>query len=123
MKRWMAPAAIAGVLSFAFFVTWRCPIAAVTGHPCPGCGLTRAARLVLAGDFAAATAAHPLVWLVGPVVAGFLVVEIVGYARTKAWGASMRVRGAMAVMVGTAVLMFAVWVARFFGALGGPVAV
>jgi hypothetical protein len=104
-------------------VRWRCPIAAVAHTPCPTCGMTRAFTLALHGDFAAATAMHPLVWIVVPLVAALLAVEAIGYARTGAWGASARIRGSTAALVAVAVLIFAVWIARFCGALGGPVAV
>ena len=100
---------------------WRCPVLLAFGVPCPTCGVTRATRLALHGDFAGATHLHPLVWLAVPVAAAFLGVELVGYARTGAFGASRRVRGSSVVMVGTAALLFALWIARFFGAFGGPV--
>jgi hypothetical protein len=37
-----------------------CLLARFAGLPCPGCGATRAARALLAGDFAAAWSTHPL---------------------------------------------------------------
>lgn len=37
-----------------------CPLRAVTGVPCPGCGLTRAWLAALRLDFPAAFQAHPL---------------------------------------------------------------
>lgn len=123
MKGWTARLLVLAVLAFAFFVTWRCPLAAVAHVPCPGCGLTRAARLVAHGDFAAATAMHPLVWLVAPLVLGFAAIEVMGYAKTRRWGASKRVPHGTALLVVTALLLFAVWIARFFGAFGGPVPV
>lgn len=120
MKRWIAPAAIAGVIAFAYFVTWPCPVRFILGVPCPACGITRAARLVVKGDFTEATHIHPLVWLVVPVVAAFAIVEVVGLARTGEWGASRKVKGSKVVMIATAAIMFVVWVARFYGAFGGP---
>ena len=120
MKRWLAPAAIAGVLAFAYFVSWPCPVRLVFGVPCPACGITRATHLATKGELAAATAMHPLVWLVVPVVAAFVVAEITGFVKTQEWGGSKRLPGAKVLMVGTAVVMFVVWVARFFGACGGP---
>lgn len=50
----------------AFLPTVPCPIHAVTGYWCPGCGLTRAAQLVLTGHPVRAFGLNPL-W---PVVAG-----------------------------------------------------
>ena len=120
-KRAFVPVLIAATLAIVMLGGWRCPVLLVLGIPCPTCGMTRAARLALHGDLAGATHLHPLVWLAVPVVAAFLTVEMIGYARTGAFGASRRVRGSNAVMVGTAALLFALWIARFFGDFGGPV--
>jgi hypothetical protein len=40
-----------------------CPIRAVTGHRCPGCGMTRACLLLSHGHAVRATMLHPAVWL------------------------------------------------------------
>jgi hypothetical protein len=122
-KRWIAPAllGLAALLVVVSPVGWPCPVRLVFGVPCPTCGITRATRLVVHGELGAATRMHPLVWLAVPVVAAFLVVEALGYVRTGAWGASERVRGSGVVMLVTAGLLFALWVARFLGAFGGPV--
>ncbi len=112
---------VAGVAFLIVSFGYACPIHLVTGHPCPTCGITRATRLVLRGDFGMATRTHPLVWIAVPVVVLFLGVEIVGYARTGAWGSSRSMRGANVLMVGTASLLFALWIARFVGWFGGPV--
>ena len=102
-------------------VGWRCPVLLVAGVPCPTCGMTRAVRLALHGDLAGATRLHPLMWLAVPVVMLFVGVEIAGYARTGAWGASRRMRFSNVLMIGTAALLFALWIARFAGMFGGPV--
>jgi hypothetical protein len=122
-KRWIVPAllGLAALLVVVSPVGWPCPVRLVFGVPCPTCGITRATRLALHGELGAATRMHPLVWLAVPVVAAFLLVEVIGYVRTGDWGASGRVRGSEAVMLVTASLLFALWVARFFGAFGGPV--
>ena len=117
---WLLPtAAAAGALLLV--VGWPCPIRALVGHPCPACGLTRALRLALTGDFGGATRIHPLVWIVVPFVCAWLAIEVVGYVRNGAWGASARVPHGTKALVAFATLMFAVWIARFAGALGGPV--
>jgi hypothetical protein len=110
-------AAAAGVL---LVVGWHCPIRALVGAPCPTCGMTRALRHALHGDFAGATRWHPLVWIVVPFVAAWLAIELVGFVRTGAWGASARIPHATRALVVVATLIFAVWIARFFGAFGGP---
>jgi hypothetical protein len=121
-----ARAALAAVIAFVavlaiLAVGWRCPVLLVAGVPCPTCGMTRAVRLALHGDLAGATRLHPLMWIAVPVVMLFLGVEIVGYARTGAWGSSRRMRFSNALMIGTAALLFALWIARFAGMFGGPV--
>ncbi len=83
--------------------------------------MTRSLRLALRGDFAGATRMHPLVWIVVPFVTAWLAIEIVGYVRTGAWGASARVKHGTKALVGVSALVFAVWIARFCGAFGGPV--
>lgn len=41
-----------------------CQVKALFGVPCPTCGMTRAIRLALGGNFGAAFRMHPLFWLV-----------------------------------------------------------
>jgi hypothetical protein len=119
-RTWPALVAVGGVLVLLSFGS-ACPIQLAFGIPCPTCGITRATRLALHGDLAAATHMHPLVWLAVPVVVLLASLELIGYARHGRWGSSRRVRGADALMVGTASLLFALWLARFAGFFGGPV--
>ena len=42
---------------------YRCPFKAVTGIPCPGCGMTRAVLSACRGDFSGAFHYHPQ-WIV-----------------------------------------------------------
>lgn len=57
-------AVIAGVgvlhlgLSLAGVQAWSCPIRALTGMPCPGCGLTTGTIQLLRGDIAASLQTH-----------------------------------------------------------------
>ena len=117
---WLLPIA-AGLGALFIFVGWTCPIRAVVGQPCPTCGMTRALRLAVRGDVAGATRLHPLVWIVVPFVGAWLAIELAGFVRTGAWGASARVRHGTTALVTIASLLFALWIARFCGALGGPV--
>ena len=50
MARWLLPAS--------------CPFYQVLGLPCPGCGMTRAMRFVLTGQFARAYYMNPLVFVI-----------------------------------------------------------
>ncbi|MDB5216292.1 MAG: hypothetical protein JWO86_4219 [Myxococcaceae bacterium] len=102
-------------------IAWKCPVLLVAGVPCPTCGVTRAFLLALHGDVAGAMRMHPLMWLAVPVTLLFFGAELLGYARTRAWGSSRRIPYSNVLMLGTAVLLFALWIARFAGYFGGPV--
>ena len=109
------------------FELWPCPWASLFGIPCPGCGLSRAAALLIHGDLHSALLLHPL----SPVL-----VPLVLAAALRA--AFVHVRGASAVAPPARVglrrwqnwlgcllagLVLALWGARFLGAFGGPVRV
>lgn len=47
-------------LILAFFGFYRCPFRFITGVPCPLCGLTRALRAFLKGEFYEAFQQYPL---------------------------------------------------------------
>jgi uncharacterized protein DUF2752 len=124
--RWAQRAllALAGIV--ALWV-WRCPIAMLTGLPCPGCGLTRAALALVTGDLAGALALHPLspalipfgAWLAGRELA-------CGTGRPEPRGTRSRRGGGRLASVlagGLVGLLLLVWLARFCGAFGGPVQV
>jgi hypothetical protein len=104
-----------------------CPFANLTGHPCPGCGMTRAALALLSGEWSAALRWHPLSPICVPLLAAL---ALEGFIRFVA-GSSLPTRleprrsrvsrdwlwGALAAS------LLGVWAARFLGALGGPVSV
>jgi Protein of unknown function (DUF2752) len=102
-----------------------CPVAIVTRHPCPGCGLTRATLAALAGDFHAAYHLHPLVFLVTPVIVIAFTYNAIEYVRRGQWFASEKLAGRWvnAAWITLGVLVVLLWIARFFGAFGGPVPV
>jgi hypothetical protein len=97
-----------------------CLTAAFTGLPCPGCGLSRAAFALLRGDLPLAFQLNPLAPLVVPLsVVGFGTIALryvwVGRTDYQSW-----VIWVVGLLSGALVL---VWLARFLGAFGGPVAV
>jgi len=103
-----------------------CAFASVFHQPCPGCGSTRAVLALLRGDGADVLRYNPL----GPAMAlllGVLGVQVLasifkhGDVRNVGEGrlGSVVKRGILLVAVLEAVL----WIARFFGAFGGPVPV
>lgn len=113
-------ALLLGLAVLAAFDWLRCPFAALLSLPCPGCGLLRAARRLLAGDLQGALHLHPLSPLLVPLVALSLGWLALGQPRVPR--RSLRVAGA--VLFGLlAVSLVGVWVARFFGVWGGPASV
>ncbi len=124
-KRAVAPLAalVLGVLLVAGAPVWRCPFALASGHPCPTCGVTRAAGALVHGDLAAAWSLQPLAFVVLPWVAALVVVESIGFVRRGELGTFLRHRAARVSGLAIALALFALWIARFFGAWGGPVPV
>jgi uncharacterized protein DUF2752 len=102
-----------------------CPVAFFARIPCPGCGMTRATLRLLHGDWHGALAFHPLVFVALPLALAFGATNAVVYVVRGRWGYVDGLRGrALTWALGALVaLMVGVWVARFFGAFGGPVPV
>lgn len=101
-----------------------CPVALLTGQPCPGCGLTRATFACLRFDFAEAIRIHPLVFFATPLVGYVAVMGAwsflkIGKARYSKPISRWFVPPLLVLFFAT----FGLWVARFFGAFGGPVPV
>lgn len=105
-----------------------CPFAAVTGWPCPGCGMTRACLALLQGQWDAAVHFHPLSPVVLPVL-GLLALQAVIQNLSESpklqWSAVQRyVRlDEQWVWWGLTAALLGVWVVRMAGGLGGPVPV
>jgi hypothetical protein len=102
-----------------------CPFAILTHHPCPGCGLTRATLSLARGHLGEALRFHPLSPVLAPLVLGALGFNAVIYVRQGRWSAAEGIQNRWLTRLGLALfaVMIAVWIARFFGAFGGPVAV
>lgn len=116
-----------GSLAFIVFLwvgAWRCPSAALFHSPCPGCGSTRAVRALFHADWHGVLL-NPLAPLVSAAM-GVLIVRAIwleyvdGHTKRldEAWGAL-----ATRAMLVFAVCELVIWVARWFGFLGGPVPV
>lgn len=63
-------------LNLAGLPGWTCPILAVTGLRCPGCGLTAATMQLLRGDFHASFQTHAFapIFLIAMLVMGINIV-------------------------------------------------
>jgi hypothetical protein len=106
----------AAVLLFVPAIPSLCPIRWVVGQPCPSCGLTRATRLAIDGDWMGAFHMHPL-WPVALAFVAFAVAVELMQARGGR-PALLRWRARFGIVLVIALLT--VWVARFFGLFGGP---
>lgn len=102
-----------------------CMFARITHHPCPGCGLTRATLALLHGHVLEALQFHPLSLLISPLVILFVAYKSWLYVVKGRWWETNQRRGQWGTRASTALvfLTIAVWIARFFGFLGGPVPV
>jgi uncharacterized protein DUF2752 len=106
-----------------------CPLANLTGWPCPGCGITRALLALLHGNLGQALAIQPLSPLIGLLLAVYLGGGWLGYVRTgeptPPWTYShprvQRVLACAAAVTSAALVLL--WLARFAGLCGGPVPV
>ncbi len=59
-------ALLAAALIAALYSRIGCPLRYLTGIPCPGCGMTRAALALLRLDFADAFSWHPMIFAIVP---------------------------------------------------------
>ena len=102
-----------------------CPFAIITRHFCPGCGLTRATFALAHGHLGDALRFHPLSVVVSPLVIAALSFNAISYIRNGRWAATEAARGRVVTGISLALgaAMIAIWIARFFGAFGGPVPV
>lgn len=101
-----------------------CPVALLSGTPCPGCGLTRASLAALRGDFAGAFALHPLAFVIAPLMALTAVLAAHAYVVRGRMQFSRRVHRYLVPPLFVAYLLAVVlWVLRYQGYFGGPVPV
>jgi hypothetical protein len=102
-----------------------CPFALVTRVPCPACGLGRATLALASGDLGEALHAHPLAPIVSPIVVVAVITGALGYVRRGAFGGvdAVRTRAVSGLAWLVIAALLTVWIARFFGLFGGPVAV
>lgn len=68
----------AAAVYWAVNAAFGCPVRALTGIPCPACGLTRASLSFIKGDIAIAFAYHPLfplAWALPVLLALYLILH------------------------------------------------
>jgi hypothetical protein len=103
-----------------------CVFARVLHLPCPACGSTRAVLALVHGDLDAVLRMNPL----GPVAAvllGFFALQALASVLRRgdfqAVGEGRLGAIAKRALAAVVVLEIVLWIARFFGAFGGPVPV
>lgn len=119
----MGGLAVAGLL---YTVGIPCVFAKTFHTPCPGCGSTRSVICVLHGDLAGSMHMNPVA-PVATVLMGALGVQalasLAAHGDLRALGTGRVGYVLKRLLLAAAVAEILVWVARFFGALGGPVSV
>ena len=103
----------------------RCPLAAMFHVPCPTCGATRSTLALVSGDWRGVLL-NPVAPLLVTLFGGFAarLVYVAGRdGNTAAFDAHPAVRAMLKAFVGALLVALGVWIARFFGLLGGPVPV
>ena len=104
----------------------QCSVAAVLHRPCPGCGMTRAATLLLHGRFAESFAMHPLVV---PIIASWAMIALTTTLATLRDGvpwAAWHTRSGRFAAIATVLVYVALavlWALREAGYFGGRVPV
>jgi hypothetical protein len=104
----------------------ECPTARLFHVPCPGCGMTRAFRLLFDAQFSESLAMHPLAFPTALSQAVLAIATIVATLRFGAPWLLVRARWGRAAVLLTAIVMavdIVLWGARALGAFGGPVPV
>jgi hypothetical protein len=104
----------------------RCVFATLLKRPCPGCGMTRAVRLLAAGDVSGSLHMHPLA--VPVLGVGVLFVAATVWS-TFDLGSPVHIHRSrfaqwtVGAMIGVYAVTVLFWIARWLGFFGGPVPV
>lgn len=105
---------------------FRCPFALLMHVPCPGCGSTRAVRAALELHFGEAFHWNPMAPFIAACM-GVVALQALWLILREGSVRDLAVRGAspwaLRLLALSVVLQVPIWALRFFGLLGGPVAV
>ncbi len=109
----LSPAIVVGLLALAHpgdDGPTICPFAIITGVACPGCGMTRAAASMVRGEFGAAGAYHPMVFVLA--VAGLGAWTWYLLRRTGRAG-PLPPRTVNIALIAIGIMLLGVWAVRF----------
>jgi hypothetical protein len=98
---------------------WMCPFKALTGLPCPGCGLGRGVALFLRRQWREALQVHAFapLFLLGLVLLGVVsVLPQAGYRKVLGWMTDFEERTGLVTLILLALILY--WIARL-AILGG----
>jgi hypothetical protein len=126
MLRALGVAAVWGLAAVpSAFGVPQCGFAKVFHAPCPGCGMTRAVRLLLIGNWRGSLHMHPLALPVLLAAGCFALSTVwVTYRRGYPLVHESRLgRGALVALGVVYVASIALWGLRWLGCFGGPVPV
>lgn len=100
LSLWLVYTRLFAGLQTVHLVLPACPFYALTGHPCPFCGGTRAYAAMWRGDVVGAARLHPL----GPVffVGTFVAAAVAGWALVRGRRLQVRLPAAVWVLAGLA---------------------
>ncbi len=96
----------------------RCPVASLTGIPCPGCGSTRSVLALAHGDVHGFLRYNPAALLMLGGLLAAAVTSLHPFSRSEKINAA-----AMRLVAAAACIELVIWIARWFGLAGGPVPV
>ncbi|MBW3589575.1 MAG: DUF2752 domain-containing protein [Actinobacteria bacterium] len=86
-------------------VPWICPLRALTGVPCPLCGMTTGTVAFLRGDLSGSLAAAPLSIAVVPATVAGIAIAVWNFIKgSKPRWASSRLRRAVVILLGLALI-------------------
>ena len=126
-KRSLGVAAVWGVAAIPVLRGWqKCAMATLLHVPCPGCGMTRAIRLLEAGRVEASLQMHPMavpVLMAGLLFMAATVGSTLGRGTPFLVHKTLLGRVAIAFALVVYAATFALWIARWLGYFGGPVPV
>ncbi len=108
-------------LTLAGLPGWTCPIRALTGVPCPGCGLTHAVLQILQGDVISSLQTHafaPVALLAPGVMLAALVLPERYRQGVISIVSNLEVRGGLTSLILSALMLY--WAIRLMGVIPFP---